>query len=63
MPDPTDARARLVRVAERGAEAIPIAAGIVADVEAEWTAHLGRQRIRQLRRLLTELREITDPYR
>jgi DNA-binding MarR family transcriptional regulator len=63
VPDPTDARARLVRVAERGAKAIPIAAGIVAGVEAEWTAHLGRQQIRQLRRLLTRLREITDPYR
>jgi DNA-binding MarR family transcriptional regulator len=63
VPDPTDARARLVRVAERGATAIPLAAGIVAGVEAEWTAHLGRQRTRQLRRILTELREITDPYR
>jgi DNA-binding MarR family transcriptional regulator len=63
VPDPTDARARLVRVARRGAEAVPVAAGIVAGVEAEWTAHLGRQRIGQLRRLLTQLREITDPYR
>jgi DNA-binding MarR family transcriptional regulator len=63
VPDPTDARARLVRVAARGAKAIPIAAGIVAGVEEEWTAHLGKVRIRQLRQLLTRLREITDPYR
>jgi DNA-binding MarR family transcriptional regulator len=62
VADPTDARARLVRVAERGAKAIPLAAAAVAEVEAEWTAHLGAQRMRQLRQHLTRLREITDPY-
>jgi DNA-binding MarR family transcriptional regulator len=62
VPDPTDARARLVRIAERGAEAVPFAAQVVADVEAEWTAHLGRQRMQQLRQILARLREITDPY-
>jgi len=63
VPDPTDARARLIRVAERGAKAVPLAAAVVADVEAEWTAHLGRQRMNQLRHHLASLREITDPYR
>ena len=62
VPDPTDARARLVRVAERGAKAIPLAAAVVEEVEAEWTAHLGEQRMRQLRQILSRLREITDPY-
>lgn len=62
-PDPTDARARLVRVAERGAKAIPLAAQVVAEVEAEWTAHLGKQRMQQLRQVLTRLREITDTYK
>jgi len=62
-PDPTDARARLVRIAERGAAAMPIADAVVAEVEAEWRAHLGERRWRQLREALTRLREITDPYR
>jgi DNA-binding MarR family transcriptional regulator len=62
-PDPTDARARLVRIAERGAAAKPIADAAVAEVEAEWRAHLGERRWRQLREALTRLREITDPYR
>ncbi|MEH1127976.1 MarR family winged helix-turn-helix transcriptional regulator [Micromonospora sp. CPCC 206061] len=61
-PDPTDARARLVRISERGARAVPLAAAVVAEVEAEWEAHLGKQRMRQLREALTRLREITDPY-
>jgi DNA-binding MarR family transcriptional regulator len=62
MPDPTDARARLVTIAERGLEALPIAAAVVAEVEAEWTAHLGVRRMKQLRAALSALREITDPY-
>lgn len=62
VPDPTDQRARLVRISERGKAATPIANGVVAEVEAEWTAHLGKQRMEQLRRALTQLREITDPY-
>ena len=61
-PDPSDARARLVRIAPRGAAAIPIAAAIVAEVEAEWAAHLGRRRMAQLQEHLARLREITDPY-
>jgi DNA-binding MarR family transcriptional regulator len=63
VPDPTDARARLVRISERGTRAVPLAAEVVAEVEAEWEAHLGKQRMRQLREALTRLREITDPYR
>ena len=61
-PDPTDGRARLVRIARRGAAAGEVAAKVVAEVEAEWRAYLGAQRMAQLRRSLTKLREITDPY-
>jgi DNA-binding MarR family transcriptional regulator len=61
-PDPTDARARLIQISPRGHQTIPIAAAAVAEVEAEWTAHLGPTRTTQLRQALTSLREITDPY-
>jgi len=61
-PDPSDARARLVRVTERGAATIPIGAKVIAGIEAEWTAHIGPRRMAQLRDALTRLREITDPY-
>jgi len=61
-PDPTDARARLVRISERGLKAIPIASAAIAQIEAEWTAHLGATKVGQLRAALTSLREITDPY-
>ena len=63
VPDPADGRARLVRIAERGVRSVAATRGIVAQVEAEWTAHLGAHRMAELRRILTDLREITDPWR
>jgi DNA-binding MarR family transcriptional regulator len=63
VPDPADGRARLVRIAERGARSVEASRGIVAEVEAEWTAHIGVRRMAQLRRILTDLREISDPWR
>ncbi|MFI1353506.1 MarR family winged helix-turn-helix transcriptional regulator [Streptomyces sp. NPDC020898] len=61
-PDPSDRRARLVCLAERVRAAQPVAARVVAEVEAEWEAHLGKCGMAQLRQALTLLREITDPY-
>ena len=62
VPDPADARARLVVIAERGEEVIRIARMAEAEVEAEWVAHLGARQAEQLRSALTRLREIADPY-
>ncbi|HET9649862.1 MAG TPA: MarR family transcriptional regulator [Microlunatus sp.] len=62
VPDPSDARARLIKVSPRGADAIEAAAAIVAEVEGEWIRHLGAHRVTQLRRLLEDLRDLTDPY-
>ena len=61
-PDPDDARARLVRITPRGKAAVTAAREAESSVEAEWTRHLGRSTAAQLRRALTQLREITDPY-
>jgi DNA-binding MarR family transcriptional regulator len=62
VPDPRDARAKLIRLAERGQQTAAVAAEAVARVEAEWARHLGAYQYAQLRRILTQLREITDPY-
>lgn len=63
VPDPTDARARLVRIAERGRVAQACAARAVAEVEAEWEAHVGVDEMARLRSVMGRLREVTDPYR
>ena len=60
VPDPTDARARLIVVAPRGAELVERSAQVVGEVEREWEAHLGTRGMHTLRRLLTRLADITD---
>jgi DNA-binding MarR family transcriptional regulator len=62
VPDPADGRARLVRVAPRGAESVEYTTQVVAEIEAEWRAHLGDERMDRLRADLAALREITDPW-
>jgi len=61
--DPLDARARLVVFADRGLAAQQVARRTEAIVQEEWTRHLGRRATARLHELLTQLREITDPYR
>jgi DNA-binding MarR family transcriptional regulator len=63
IPDPSDARARLVVIAERGRQAVAIARVAEAEVEDEWVQHLGESTARDLRAALEKLREIADPYR
>ena len=62
VADPDDGRARLVTITDKGQEAVRIAADEVAAVEDEWTAHLGARKMQHLRRSLSQLREITDPW-
>jgi DNA-binding MarR family transcriptional regulator len=62
VPDPSDGRARLVRMTSRAEAALPIARAEEDRIEAEWRAHLGAERMAQLRQALTALRDITDPY-
>lgn len=63
VPDPADARARLVTFAERGLAAKRVARRTEAAVQEEWTRHLGRRTTERLHDILSRLREITDPYR
>jgi DNA-binding MarR family transcriptional regulator len=62
VPDPSDGRARLVRLTARAQEVLPVARAEEDRIEAEWRAHLGPELMLQLRTALTALRDITDPY-
>jgi DNA-binding MarR family transcriptional regulator len=62
VPDPTDARARLVRFSMQGERMVPTAAAAVTEVEQEWARFLGTERMNALREILTDLRTITDPW-
>ncbi|TNM36572.1 winged helix-turn-helix transcriptional regulator [Nocardioides albidus] len=63
VPDPADARARLVVLAPRGREVQKVARRVERAIEREWTRHLGAERMAAFKAALTDLREITDPYR
>lgn len=63
VPDPSDARARLVVFADRGIAAQEVARRTEVVVQEKWTRHLGRRATVRLHETLTRLREITDPYR
>jgi DNA-binding MarR family transcriptional regulator len=58
VPDPADARARLICRTERAAGAIPVSARVVVDVESRWAAQIGAERMAHLRDALTRLGEI-----
>ncbi len=60
VPDPEDARARLVVVADRGREAVALGTPVLERVIDSWRAHLGEAKFADLRRSLEALREITD---
>lgn len=62
VPDPSDGRARLARLAERALACLPAAQAEERRIEQEWRAHLGSDRMSALREALTMLRSITDPW-
>lgn len=62
VPDPRDARAKLVRLTDLAQQLAAVAGTEEARVEGEWRRHLGAERWEQLRDILGDLRTVTDPY-
>jgi len=58
-PDPSDRRAALISLTDRGWEQVRAALRIIATIEEEWASGLGELRMQQLRELLGDLRELT----
>jgi len=54
-PDPSDRRAALVCLTERGWAQIRTSLEVIARLEEEWRRAIGAQRMEQLRAILTEL--------
>lgn len=55
VTDPTDGRAKLLRLTPLGRKASAFAREVVLEVEARWASQIGRQRVEILRAILTEL--------
>ncbi|MDI5962423.1 MarR family winged helix-turn-helix transcriptional regulator [Streptantibioticus silvisoli] len=62
LPDPSDGRARLIVIEERGRRAVEVASKALDEILAEWKAYLGTRNFTLLHQILDQLREITDPY-
>jgi DNA-binding MarR family transcriptional regulator len=58
-PDPSDRRAALISLTDRGWEQVRAALAIIAVIEAEWADELGPRRMEQLRKLLGDLRRLS----
>lgn len=54
-PDPTDRRASLILLTERGWEQVRAALRIIAGIEDEWAQWLGTGRMEELRKMLADL--------
>jgi DNA-binding MarR family transcriptional regulator len=61
-PDPTDGRARLIVIEQRGRRAVEIAKATLDEILSEWKIYLGTRNFALLQQILDQLREITDPY-
>ena len=57
QPDPDDLRSRRIVLTARGHDAVAVIRDAVAEMEAEWTERLGRERFSELRGLLVELNQ------
>jgi len=62
VPDPTDGRARLIVIEQRGRRAAAVATATSSEILSEWKAFLGTRNFTLLHQILDQLREITDPY-
>jgi DNA-binding MarR family transcriptional regulator len=62
VPDPTDGRARLVRLTPRLRQVAEVADAEVERVLAEWADRVGEERLQQLHEILRDLRGVTDPW-
>ena len=57
IPDPEDGRGKIVRLTEKGLINSQTGRQIIQDIENEWTAKIGEEGMRELRRLLEQLTE------
>jgi DNA-binding MarR family transcriptional regulator len=49
VPDPSDGRAKIIRLTERGRAAQSVGRGLIGDIERDWAERFGADRISALR--------------
>ena len=49
VPDPSDGRAKIIRLTERGRDAQALGIGLIDEIEQEWAERFGADRVAALR--------------
>jgi DNA-binding MarR family transcriptional regulator len=52
VPDPSDGRAKIIRLTERGRAAQALGVGLIDEIEQEWAERFGAERVAALREAL-----------
>ena len=60
VPDPTDGRAKIIRLTERGWEGRRVADEIIASIEHECVQKLGEERMRQFEALMKDVSSVLE---
>jgi DNA-binding MarR family transcriptional regulator len=63
VPDPTDARAKIIRLTERGWEVRRVGDEIMASIEHECVQELGEERMRQFEALMKDVSSVLEENR
>jgi DNA-binding MarR family transcriptional regulator len=61
-PDPTDGRAKIVRLTEKGAAARQLGRGVLAEVEQRWAEEIGEERVVAMREALEEIHALVSGH-
>lgn len=61
--DPTDRRAKIIRLTERGQEALRAGSSIIGEIEQEWIERIGEENMKTLRENLELLVNEVGPFR
>ena len=56
VPDPTDGRARLIVIEQRGRQAVEVAMATLEEILSEWKDYLGTRNFTLLHQILDQLR-------
>jgi DNA-binding MarR family transcriptional regulator len=61
VADPSDGRAKIIRLTDEGGAAQRAGFAIIADLEAEWVERFGAERVEQMRSLLIDITAAREP--
>src|SRR3954470_21373305 len=55
VPDPSDGRAKIIKLTDRGEQAWRLGWSVIGDIQARWEKRYGKARVREMIDLLVEL--------